>query len=57
MDNADQMKVKDKLRDIFDEPMKILEEKFPKDFNRIEALKNNLYDSMSDSISNLRISK
>jgi hypothetical protein len=50
MDNADQKIVKDKLRDLFDKPMQVLEDKFPTDFNKIEDLKNNLYESCWESI-------
>lgn len=49
MDNGDQKKVKDKLRDLLEIPIQKLEEKFPNDFEKIEILKNNLYDSMTDS--------
>jgi hypothetical protein len=49
MDNADQKKVKDRLRDLFDKPMQVLEDKFPFDFQKIEILKSSLYD-ISESI-------
>ena len=49
MDNADQKILKDKLRDLLENSMQRLEEKFPNDFEKIDVLKNSLYDSMAYS--------
>lgn len=46
--------VKDKLKDLFEKPILQLEEKFNGDFAKIEALKNNLYESVWESIFSYR---